>query len=172
VTGAWTAPRALSATRYGHRAALLPDGEVLLTGGIENGTTAERYDPAQQRWTVTARINEGRAGHTATVLRNGNVLIAGGLDFDLGIFRSSAELYSDETTVSLRATRLPSGIVRFELASRPGANVNVYASTDVSVPSSQWTPLGAATEVSPGSFRFEDPLSAILSHRYFQGRVE
>jgi hypothetical protein len=57
-THAWTATGSLATPRWGHSAALLPDGSVLVAGGstARSGRTttalrsAERYDPSSGEW--------------------------------------------------------------------------------------------------------------------------
>jgi hypothetical protein len=69
--------------RADHTSTLLPDGRVLIVGGmVENGVflnSAELYDPKQRAFLVTGRMQSSRVEHTATLLSNGTVLIAGGL---------------------------------------------------------------------------------------------
>jgi len=82
----------------------LPDGKVLVTGGIDNSgngiSTAEIYDPATDSFTVTAgSMNVGRVDHTATLLPDGTVLVAGGETSYTGssISLNSAEIYDPST---------------------------------------------------------------------------
>jgi N-acetylneuraminic acid mutarotase len=96
--GAWDLTGSLNTGRDDHTATLLPNGKVLVAGGILGlGTaSAELYDPATGIWTPTGSLNQGRYYHTATLLLNGKVLVAGG--YALGgqpIVR--AELYDPET---------------------------------------------------------------------------
>jgi hypothetical protein len=69
--------------RADHTATLLPDGRVLIAGGmVENGVflnSAELYDPAKGTFVAAASMQSRRIGHSATLLPNGKVLIAGGL---------------------------------------------------------------------------------------------
>ncbi|MDA2936762.1 right-handed parallel beta-helix repeat-containing protein [Acidobacteria bacterium AH-259-A15] len=112
--------------RKSHTATLLPNGLVLITGGL-NGVTplasAELYDPATGTFSSTGSMGAARHNHTATLLPNGKVLITGGFA-DPGISLDSAELYDPATNsfsatagnmVDLRgnhtATLLPSGKV-------------------------------------------------------------
>jgi hypothetical protein len=88
--GTFTATGAMAVARYQHAATLLPNGKVLITGGIGNWpqpwetASAELYDPATETFIVTGTMTGARARHTATLLPNGKVLIANG---------GSAELY-------------------------------------------------------------------------------
>ncbi len=69
--------------RADHTATLLPDGRVLVAGGmVENGVflnSAELFDPVKGTFVATASMQSRRVGHSATLLPNGKVLIAGGL---------------------------------------------------------------------------------------------
>jgi N-acetylneuraminic acid mutarotase len=125
VDGTWTITGSLDTGRFAHSATLLPNGMVLVAGGVDGGflppASGELYDPASESWTSTGSLNTGRFRHTATLLANGKVLVAGG-DFGNGS-SSSAELYDPATgtwtiTGSLNtartehtATLLPSGKV-------------------------------------------------------------
>jgi len=106
ITGTWTATGGMTEPHLGHAATLLPDGRVLVVGGLEpTGSqivsgrysrlaSAELYDPATGTWTATRDMAQARHGHTATLLPNGLVLVAGGYDGDR---RASAELYDPAT---------------------------------------------------------------------------
>src|SRR5579863_7332730 len=105
---------ALSATmttaREGHRATLLPNGQVLVTGGFNNGSsalnTAELYDPVANTFTaLTATMTSARQFHMAALLPNGQVLLTGGTDGS-GTVVNTAELYDPvaQTFTALTAT--------------------------------------------------------------------
>jgi hypothetical protein len=53
-------------------------------------------------------------------------------------------------------TVLNDGTVQFAFTSTPGASFTVLGSTDASLPMSNWTVLGPATEVAPGEYQFTD----------------
>src|SRR5208337_3786802 len=84
VADAFTALSArMTSVRSEHTATLLPDGQVLLTGGLSgSGTslnTAEIYDPVANTFTaLTARMTISRGFHRAALLPNGEVLMTGG----------------------------------------------------------------------------------------------
>jgi hypothetical protein len=128
--GTWTATGSLNTARYGHTATLLPNGMVLVAGGLDSSghpsASAELFDPAggtNGTWTATTgTLNTARFQHTATLLPNGMVLVAGGFNYTTG-FLVSAELYNPvngtwTATGSLNtardnhtATLLPNGMV-------------------------------------------------------------
>jgi len=85
--------------RSGHSATLLPDGKVLIVGGMRRNQefykSAELYDPATGRFQRTGEMSVGRVGQVAVLLRSGKVLIAGGwIAHDT---TDSAELYDPST---------------------------------------------------------------------------
>jgi hypothetical protein len=92
-SGALTATGNMSTARAKHAATVLPDGRVLLTGGIERGsaegrtTSAEIYDPARGTFSATQSMKLARfkLQNATVLLPNGKVLIAGGAQ--------SAEVY-------------------------------------------------------------------------------
>ena len=72
----------MTTARGGHRATLLGNGKVLLTGGIDaTGTplaTAELYDPIAGTFSAAATMSAARYNHVAVLLGDGTVLVAGG----------------------------------------------------------------------------------------------
>ena len=85
--------------RSGQTATLLPDGKVLIVGGMRRNQdfykSAELYDPATSKFQPTGEMSIGRVGQIAVLLRSGKVLIAGGW---IGYGTTdSAELYDPAT---------------------------------------------------------------------------
>jgi putative cell wall-binding protein len=91
--------------RYAATATLLPNGQVLITGGLGTSAalaSAGLYDPATRTFTATSgSMSTGRYDATATLLPNGQVLIAGGLGNSGTV--ASADLY-DPATRTFTAT--------------------------------------------------------------------
>jgi HYR domain/Putative Ig domain/Galactose oxidase, central domain len=92
----WNATGTLNTARYRHTATLLPNGMVLVAGGLNSSNnslaSAELYDPVSGSWTTTGQLNIARTNHTATLLPNGTVLVAGGFS-SINNGLASAELY-------------------------------------------------------------------------------
>ncbi|MGH7597951.1 MAG: Kelch repeat-containing protein [bacterium] len=87
----------MSTARAAHTATLLPNGKILITGGIDDLATAEIYDPDSKTFTRTSPMNATRAGHAATLLPNGKVFIVGGYSSAVGADLASAEIYDPAT---------------------------------------------------------------------------
>jgi hypothetical protein len=156
-SGVFSNTGSLNTERYNHTATLLPNGKVLVAGGVgTNGNSlasAELYDPASGTWTATGNLHTERVGHTATLLPNGKVLVAGGVDRN-GNSLASAELYNPASgtwtaTGDLNteredhtATLLPNGKVL--VAGGANNNSGVLASAELYNPASgTWTATGS-----------------------------
>jgi N-acetylneuraminic acid mutarotase len=78
------------ARRRSARAAMLPDGRVLVAGGTaRNGegeeeaqASAEIYDPATNSWTATGEMEVARNSFSIAPLPDGRILVAGGYQFN------------------------------------------------------------------------------------------
>jgi len=90
----------MNAAHAMHTATLLPNGDVLIAGGMDaNGkpqALAEIYNPASGKFTPAGSMRLARREHRATLLQNGDVLITGGLDAQERIL-AIAELYDPAT---------------------------------------------------------------------------
>lgn len=100
-TGGWTPTAPMLEGRRRHAAARLPDGRVLVTGGLSTlegaqnrhvTETAEIYDPATNAWTPARPMTLPRAHHTATALPDDRILVTGG---QAGVIRDDAPVVLD-----------------------------------------------------------------------------
>lgn len=155
-TGEFTDTGDMNTARLGHRAILLPDGKVLVTGGQAGDeskiASAEVYDPVTNSFTRAPDMNSARSDHTMTLLANGKVLIAGGASKLNSLRRevviATAELYdpatnSFATTGSLSIERykhsavlLPDGKVLILGGSNAMMYRGRYASAEIYDPAS------------------------------------
>jgi hypothetical protein len=63
-------------------------------------------------------------------------------------------------------TVFPNGSFQFGFTNTPGLAFNVYGTTNLTLPFTNWTQLGSATEISPGQFQFTDESNANLERFY------
>lgn len=90
----------MSRVRSTHKATLLPNGKVLITGGTIY-SDVEIYDHDSGKFSITGAMKVNRMGQTATLLTNGKVLITGGYKDNTyeKVALASAEIYDQETGV-------------------------------------------------------------------------
>src|SRR5262249_1099367 len=104
-TGAFTATGVMAKARSGHLTALLPNGKVLVAGGLDGANCnpcpaflvgAELYDPVAGTFSPTDDMHiPSYEANTAVLLADGRVFIGGGQTSDLydpatGTFRATA----------------------------------------------------------------------------------
>jgi hypothetical protein len=110
-------------------------------------------------------------------LPNGNVLIAGGIGAG-GSALAGAELYMTEFGADFTRPVGPLTLTRpapqasggFQLGFTSVSDVlfRVLASTDPTLPLSQWSVLGYPTETTPGQYVFTDSQSANYPARFYR----
>jgi hypothetical protein len=99
----------LATARFRHEATLLPNGDVLITGGGRGKdgdhfavtAQAELFDSVHLTFAPAGQVT--RVFHTATLLRTGQVLLAGGSTDGFGTDIATAELF-DSLTGQLQPT--------------------------------------------------------------------
>jgi phosphatidylserine/phosphatidylglycerophosphate/cardiolipin synthase-like enzyme len=95
----WASAGTIQARRN-HRATLLQDGRVLITGGIGRAERAlDSFDPGTGTWTSLGQMKDARRNHTATLLADGRVLIYGGHEANIPV--NSAEIFDPATGQSI-----------------------------------------------------------------------
>src|SRR5215469_3634453 len=85
-TGQWSTTGSLVTPRQSHAAVLLPNGQVLVAGGLAWNSTlfglysiasAELYNPVTGTWQATGSMHTSRDDFAAELLGDGTVLVAG-----------------------------------------------------------------------------------------------
>ena len=67
--------------------------------------------------------------------------------------------------------KLGNGSLQFTFTNSVGAVFGALASTNVSLPLSNWTALSSITETSPGQFQFTDPQATNNPQRFYRVRA-
>lgn len=110
-TGTWTQTAAMKVPRTEHTATLLPNGQVLVAGGLVNNapvSSVEVYDPNANTWTSVGDMLGMRANHTATLMDNGPLVFLGGYQGTLDV--NTSELYNYLDGRPLYPDRMQGGI--------------------------------------------------------------
>ena len=123
-TNRWVAAGEMRDARTEHSAALLKDGRVMVTGGMNENLeivgTTEIFDPDSGKWTEYASMRTVRRGHFMLTLKDGRVAVVGGIGQTLGglgILANisavgallSTEIYDPQTDTWSRASDMIEG---------------------------------------------------------------
>jgi len=167
-TPRWRYTGGMAFARRQHNATLLPDGQVLVTGGtsgpgFNNKTTpvyaAEIWNPATGVWTQVASMSAYRLYHaTALLLPDGRVLVAGGgrqKAVGTAWDRLDAEIYSPPYLFNSDG----SAAVRPTITAAPstvgyGATFDVETPDAATVAKVTWIRLGSVTHAFDQNQRF------------------
>lgn len=182
--GAFSATAKMITKRMAHTATLLPNGKVLVVGGITMWKprlrwltctpTAEIYDPGTGLWSSAGSMSVGRCAHGAVLLQNGKVLVVGGNNYRTSY--NSAEIYDPATNTwaatgpmnvissTVRATLMPSGKV---LAVDAGTNAEVYDPATGS-----WTQTGSMSVAHSGNIVLLATGKVLFTGGYSSGACE
>ena len=165
--------------RYNAKAVLLPNGKVLVAGGLIGYTeqaSCELYDPATGLWTATGSLATRRWGHTMSVLTNGEVLVAGGIT-NSNTYLASVEIYDPaqgtwRSAPSLETARfgntstvLPDGHLLLASGSNDSGFLQSAELYDLGLGfSSDWQP-----EIESARAKLKSGSSLVLTGSRFQG---
>ena len=68
-------------------------------------------------------------------------------------------------------TVLPGGAFQFSFTNAPGRTFSVLGTTNLTLPLTNWSGLGGATETAPGQFQFSDPQATNNPLRFYRVRL-
>jgi N-acetylneuraminic acid mutarotase len=96
-SGRWSETQPMKDKRGGFAVARLPDGRVLVAGGVAEGgielKAAELFDPRTETWRPAASMTVARRNHRAALLPDGGVLVIGGSSVFGSKFLKSCEIF-------------------------------------------------------------------------------
>jgi len=97
----------MTVARNGATATLLPDGTVLIAGGVDAAPGTPRqeeiYDPHARSFRATAGMEVQRVGHAAATLQDGRILLVGGFESSTAnseIYDPAAVRFSNMVSIS------------------------------------------------------------------------
>jgi hypothetical protein len=128
---------ALTIPRAVHKATVLADQRVLVTGGctlrgcdgFERALASEFFDPATGRFIPGPEMTTPRAGHTATLLRDGRVLLVGGYAGEGRPALATAEVFDPQTDAFRRVGDLAGGRADHSATLLPDGHVLIAGGT-------------------------------------------
>ena len=62
---------------------------------------------------------------------------------------------------------LPNGSFQFSFTNTPDASFKVFAATNPALPTTEWTFVGTATQLSPGQYQCTDPQATATTRRFY-----
>ncbi len=159
-TGTWASTAAMNIPRTGQTATVLPNGDVLVTGGqsttgITNTSEIYLVTGGTGSWAKPINMNTPRMGQTATLLPSGKVVVIGGVAPNVTPDSTIETLYNGggdwnpggttlEHATGQAATLLPSGKVLvtggLDSSGNPGLDADLYDPS-----TGTWEPTGSTT---------------------------
>jgi len=161
-TGKWSTTGSLVTPRQSHAAVWLPNGQVLVAGGLAWNSSlfglysiasAELYNPVTGTWQATGSMHESRDHFAAELLGDGTVLVAGGTlssyNGTNNTFTSlaTAEIYNPSTGNWIVTTDMPTNLPRIgplQSALLTNGDVLVPRIGFFNPETGTWTPTGSA----------------------------
>ena len=134
-------------------------------------TTANLFAPfaptSDQPWLTITGVASGVVSFSFTAnpgpARTGHITLLG---------QSIAINQAGVTPPSLtRAQMLGNGVLQFAFTNIPGASFTILSTTNVSLPLTNWTVAGIASEISPGLFQFTSPPTPNDATRFYTVRA-
>jgi hypothetical protein len=161
-TGAFSLSPASAILRDNSKAALLPNGDILIVGGnasIGIGLQfGELYDPIARTILPTANdMHAAREHHTATTLPNGLVLVAGGDACCEPTFTSAVDLYDPSTNAFVPAPDMPDARYAHTATLLQDGNVLIAGGVNDGV--GDTTSSAFLFEFETGTFRLVSPMT-------------
>ena len=123
----------------------------------DTGTNLFTGGGANELMTGTRRFNTGIVARGRIYVANDNKVFA---------FQVPGQTVTSITLTNL--SLLPGGSIQFAFTNVPGALFNMFYSTNLNQPFTNWTWLGEVPEVSPGQFQFTDLPAAGDSARFYR----
>jgi hypothetical protein len=123
----------------------------------DTGTNIFTGGGASELMAGTRRFNTGIAARGRIYVANDNKVYA---------FKLPGQTVTAITPTNL--SMLPDGTFQFSFTSVPGALFNVFGSTNLTDPFTNWAWLGGVTEVSTGQFQFTDLQGAANPERFYR----
>jgi hypothetical protein len=168
-TGTFTSVGDMHAARLAHRALLLSEGKVLITGGqAKDGgklASAEIFDPKTNAFTSIRNMNTPRSDHTMTLLGNGKILIAGGaIDYAerREVVTATAEIYDPRTGEFFRTGDMSAVRFKHSATLLPDGRVLILGGSN----STLWQGMYPSAEIyDPAAGRFSR-VANMLTARY------
>ena len=114
----------------------------------------------------TGELMAGTRRFSTGIAARGRIYVAN--DNKVYAFQLPGQTVSSITLTNLSA--LPDGGLQFSFGSLPGALFNVFSTTNLTAPFSEWTWLGEPAEISPGQFQFNDSSGTGQRERYYRVR--
>ncbi len=157
-----------------HTASLLPDGRVMLVGGLTLTTSLSAvtfYNPSTKAWSSGPNLQQARGLHAATTLPNGGVLVVGGYesydDLTNNMPLANGELFDPTSGVWTLFTA--NARARFGIALLSDGNILLAGGASDSSgisPSELLSPALSSTALEmPGGARFDATVSLLNDGR-------